>query len=125
MNHKLIAEELKIIDNDTMLNTLKISKEDKYNGALQENIVVTTIEKNIYKKANEVFNRNGRSKAILKCEFVLHTKGNSSFVKVIGLKDEIVYSGNYLHSNASDKSKKEHLLTISRMHDLEIIKRNF
>lgn len=125
MKSNLLKEELLIIDKDKMLSDLGIIKEAVYNGALQDTVEKITIKKKIYKKENEVFNRNGRAKVTLDCVFVLHTSKRSSFVKVIGLNNEVVYTGNYLHSNRKDSSYKRHIETIKRMHDLQIIKENF
>jgi len=121
----MICQDLKIIDNDEMLNTLIVKKATKYSNTFQKDIEVETIEKYIYKKDNGAFKNINRESPKLKCVFKLHTDKKSSFVEVYDNKGNDIFKGNYLWANHSEKSYIDFIKVLKRLHDFMSVIKNF
>ena len=121
----IIEADLKIIDNNKMLNSLKITTVTKYSRTLQEDRLFTTIEKYIYKKDNGVFEQKQGESPKLKCIFQLHNDRKSSYVSVYDRNGKQIFLGNYLWANESAKSYEEYLKVLKRLHDYKSIVKNF
>jgi len=120
-----IKEDIKVIDKDTMLNDLIISKVVRNNIAYQENKEEVSITKYVYKRDNAVFDKTSIQSPKLKCVFELHTQRTSSFVTVYDNENEVIFEGNYLWNNGKAKSHDDYIQILKRLHDFKSIKENF
>lgn len=123
---KQIKDTSKVLNDDFIINDIKINKEVKYHCISQCDKEFVTIEKYVYKKHNEVFvNLQQKESPKCKCIFTLHTDQKSSYVEIFDNKNNSIFLGNSLWSDGHSKSPKEHIKYIKQLHSVIDVKNNY
>lgn len=122
----MLPQDIEIIDNDEMLNDLKIEEDERCCNIYKHDIRKTVITKYVYKNDNAVFlNKESKEMPKLKCKFTLHTDRKSSYVAIYDRENKEIFLGNYLWANEKAKDYNEFLKILKRLHDFKSVVKNF